>query len=487
MAASNTKVIDCSICKVTFDEDHGVWVCLGCTEKLTNAIHQASLSPQPQLHQQINHSNYSPKNQPQRKRGGSLPKDVNINTNITNVNEMTLFLELENNGNKRRFKYKPNDLHSNISLISIKEHLLKRFSHDVDLKKILISSKQINNLSSFEVNDKQYQHQFIIFETLNDLFDGAKIKINIDKFYFKKYEIGHNGSKSKKGNKLKSKSSTNKLDISSIRRRSKSASSINDDFLSNRDILSLPPDFDNNNNNNINNNDDNDEKKMDLRINTKSTKIIGKNERLKYRNKHGNDDIVSPKYHGSHQVSSSSFDIIAENDKSDIGNNECIIIDNGSGLIKCGFGGLSDNTGPHGPQIVFPSAYFNAPHKYGAHISNSNIEIGDKAIDIADKLSLYNTSSLVTPIKRGFITNWNEMEYIWDNILNHKLKRLFNQHNNQTEMEYHLKNHPLLMTERFQTPYKNREKLLEIMFESHEIPSLYLAHSACLAIYGTGS
>ncbi len=87
---------------------------------------------------------------------------------------MTLFLELINNGNKRRFKYKPNDIHKNCSIIEIKEYLIRRFSHDVDLTKLSISTQ-----CEFEINDSYHKHEFIIFELLTDLFDGSKIRSKI--------------------------------------------------------------------------------------------------------------------------------------------------------------------------------------------------------------------------------------------------------------------------------------------------------------------
>eukprot|EP01083_Nonionella_stella_P238895 836753_1 len=107
MASSKKKRIDCSICKLTFDEDHGVWVCLECTEKLTNAINkQASTSPHPDLPHR--HYSASPKPSQQQKkqesqirkrevRRSSLPSSLKLVDENNNCNidlSMTLFLEL---------------------------------------------------------------------------------------------------------------------------------------------------------------------------------------------------------------------------------------------------------------------------------------------------------------------------------------------------------------------------------------------------------
>ncbi len=45
---------------------------------------------------------------------------------------------------------------------------------------------------------------------------------------------------------------------------------------------------------------------------------------------------------------------------------------------------------------------------------------------------------------------------------------------------------PMRMTERYSTPYKLREKLVEFIFENLSISSLYLRDSSSLSIYGTG-
>eukprot|EP01083_Nonionella_stella_P049239 131290_1 len=410
--ASSTIKIDCSICKLKFDEDHGVWVCLECTEKLTNAIHQASISPQPQI--QLQQQQHKP-HQIHHSRRSSLPEQESVS--------MTLFLELMNNGNKRRFKYKPSDLHRNISSRELQKHLLRRFAHDVDLKHLEIASQ-----TAFEVNDKRHPHQFIMFETLRDLFDGCKIRININKYYHQKYKL---------------QMTSNNKTAPYIRRRSKSAS----------EIIA-------------------DEFKMNDAQRQHQSKLKRKKTLVKVKDKAHGMDVISPVF--SHKLRDNpSYGVMVgggANDDSGSFDSECIIIDNGSGLMKCGFGGLTDNSAPHSPHIVFPTAIASL-------YDDDRIKIGKEAIQMGQVLSL----PVTRPIKRGFITNWSEMECIWDEILHNKLATLCG-----GKHQYNLSNHGVLMTERYETPYKDREKLLQIMFESFDIASLYMAHSACLSIYGTG-
>ena len=73
------------------------------------------------------------------------------------------------------------------------------------------------------------------------------------------------------------------------------------------------------------------------------------------------------------------------------------------------------------------------------------------------------------------------MEYIWKWTFFSKLPKISKSHS------FDVRNHPCLMTERYQTPHRDRCKMLEILFESFDIPSLYLSHAANLAVYGSGS
>jgi len=70
------------------------------------------------------------------------------------------------------------------------------------------------------------------------------------------------------------------------------------------------------------------------------------------------------------------------------------------------------------------------------------------------------------------------MERIWDEVLTQKMSKLY--------AAYDVAEHPLIMMLRNDTPSEDKEKMMEILFESIGVAAVHLAPSAALAIYGTG-
>ncbi|XP_052069237.1 actin, cytoplasmic 1-like [Mytilus californianus] len=136
-----------------------------------------------------------------------------------------------------------------------------------------------------------------------------------------------------------------------------------------------------------------------------------------------------------------------------------LVIDNGSGMCKAGYGG------DDAPSTVFPSIVGRPKHQgimIGANIRD--YYVGDEAQTYRGVLSL------TYPIEHGIVTNWDDMEKVWNHTFYHELR-------------VYPDEHPVLMTEAPLNPKVNREKMMEILFETFSVPASYVAIQAVLSLY----
>ncbi len=140
-----------------------------------------------------------------------------------------------------------------------------------------------------------------------------------------------------------------------------------------------------------------------------------------------------------------------------------MVIDNGSGTIRAGFAGEDL------PKCYFPSFVGRPKHlRVLAGALEGNLFIGPRAAtDLRGLLKIH------YPLEHGIVTDWDEMERIWSYVYEEGLKVLSEEH-------------PVLLTEPPLNPRSNRDMAAQVLFETFNVPAVYMSIQAVLSLYASG-
>ncbi|XP_063971960.1 actin-related protein 2 isoform X2 [Diachasmimorpha longicaudata] len=148
-----------------------------------------------------------------------------------------------------------------------------------------------------------------------------------------------------------------------------------------------------------------------------------------------------------------------------------IVCDNGTGFVKCGYAGANF------PAHIFPSIVgrpiIRAVNKIGdidvkQELCVRELMVGDEASKLRSLLEIN------YPMQNGIVRNWEDMCHVWDYTFGPE------------KMNINPRECKILLTEPPMNPTRNREKMIEMMFENYQFAGVYIAMQAVLTLYAQG-
>uniref|UniRef100_A0A672MWW9 Actin-related protein 2-B n=1 Tax=Sinocyclocheilus grahami TaxID=75366 RepID=A0A672MWW9_SINGR len=97
-----------------------------------------------------------------------------------------------------------------------------------------------------------------------------------------------------------------------------------------------------------------------------------------------------------------------------------------------------------------------------------DLMVGDEASELRSMLEVN------YPMENGIVRNWDDMKHLWDYTFGPE------------KLNINSRNCKILLTEPPMNPTKNREKIIEVMFETYQFAGVYIAIQAVLTLYAQG-
>ncbi|XP_026637124.1 actin-like [Microtus ochrogaster] len=139
-----------------------------------------------------------------------------------------------------------------------------------------------------------------------------------------------------------------------------------------------------------------------------------------------------------------------------------LVCDYGSGVSKVGFAGAE------GPLAVFPTILGKLKHNnLLVGVEEKDWFVGAEAQNNLKNLNMH------YPITRGAITDWDDVEKIWH-------------HSFYQVLRVAPEEHPLMITEPPLNSTDVKCRMTQILFETFNVPALYVANQGVLSMYAAG-
>lgn len=141
-----------------------------------------------------------------------------------------------------------------------------------------------------------------------------------------------------------------------------------------------------------------------------------------------------------------------------------VVCDTGTGVIKAGFAGDQE------PALVFPNLVGRPMLRFDAALGGGqkvrDLMIGDEANFARAMLQLSR------PVQNGIVQDWDDMEVVWDYTF--------------AQLGVEPEEHKIVQTEAAMNPPRNRERIVEVMFEKYGFAAVNVSVQAILALSSQG-